>query len=79
MLQVGGDPPDDGGDGGDQEEIQEEMMVMNPKILIKTFTVNSIASHPMIQTRVETMGADDVEPDTRIFRSLANMSTLQHS
>ena len=55
-----------------QEETQEEMMVMNPKTLIKTFTVNSIASHSMIQTRVETMGAEDVEPDTRILSRSIN-------
>ena len=39
-----------------QEAIQEEMMVMNPKTLIKTFMVNNLANHPMIQTRVEIDG-----------------------
>ena len=50
-----------------QEEIQEEMMVMSHKMLIKTFMVNNIASHLRIETRVVTMEDEDVEEDTRLL------------
>ena len=49
-----------------QDEIQEEMMVMNPKIRIKTFMANNIENHLRIQTRVEMMEDEDVEEDTTI-------------
>ena len=42
-----------------QEETQEEMMVRNPKTLIKTFMVSNLANHPMIQTRVGMMEEED--------------------
>ena len=58
-----------------QEEIQEEMMVKSPKILIKTFMVNSIEDHPMIQTRVGTMVDEDVEEDAGLLaRSISGRS-----
>ena len=57
-----------------QEEIQEEMMAILPKTLIRIFAVNHIANHPMTRTRVE-MVEEDV-PDTRLL--LRSTSGLSH-